>query len=100
MRWVQDMIDELTVQVESAEAEIETLQGGTKKKKSGGATERLENLERLNERRKWHVSRLEIILRLLDNGSLGSDKVISLQDDVKYFVDSNMVRLSSHVHFT
>ena len=92
MTWVQSMMDELMVQVESAEAEIETLQGGGKKKKSGGAAaERLEGLEKLNERRKWHISRLELILRLLDNGSLATDKVISIQDDVKYFVDSNMV---------
>ncbi|RDX53088.1 hypothetical protein OH76DRAFT_1480121 [Lentinus brumalis] len=92
MSWVQQMMDELMVQVETAEAEIETLQGGGKKKnKSGGAAaERLEALERLNERRKWHISRLEIILRLLDNGSLASDKVLALQDDVKYFVESNM----------
>ncbi|PIL36725.1 hypothetical protein GSI_00414 [Ganoderma sinense ZZ0214-1] len=90
MTWVQSMLDELMVQVESAEAEIETLQGGGKKKKSGGAAaERLEGLEKLNERRKWHISRLELILRLLDNGSLATDKVISIQDDVKYFVDSN-----------
>ena len=79
MTWVQSMMDELMVQVESAEAEIETLQGGGKKKKSGGAAaERLEGLERLNERRKWHISRLELILRLLDNGSLATDKVISI----------------------
>ena len=95
MTWVQTMMDELMVQVETAEAEIENLQGGGKKKnKSGVATaaERLEGLERLNERRKWHISRLEIILRLLDNGSLPTEKVTSLQDDVKYFVDSNTVR--------
>ncbi|KAI0829400.1 Not1 N-terminal domain, CCR4-Not complex component-domain-containing protein [Trametes gibbosa] len=92
MSWVQSMMDELMVQVESAEAEIETLQGGGKKKnKAGGVqAERLEFLERLNERRKWHVSRLEIILRLLDNGSLPTEKVVGLQDDVKYFVESNM----------
>ena len=99
MSWVQSMIDELMVQVETAEAEIETLQGGGKKKKSGGAAaERLEVLERLNERRKWHINRLELILRLLDNGSLPTEKAISIQDDVKYFVESNMVRLSSF-HF-
>ncbi|KAI0771487.1 Not1 N-terminal domain, CCR4-Not complex component-domain-containing protein [Trametes elegans] len=92
MSWVQSMMDELMVQVETAEAEIETLQGGGKKRnKAGGAqAERLETLERLNERRKWHISRLEIILRLLDNGSLPTEKVLSIQDDVKYFVDSNM----------
>ncbi|OSC96736.1 hypothetical protein PYCCODRAFT_1481797 [Trametes coccinea BRFM310] len=92
MTWVQQMMDELMVQVETAEAEIETLQGGGKKKnKAGGAAaERLETLERLNERRKWHISRLEIILRLLDNGSLPTEKVLALQDDVKYFVENNM----------
>ncbi|KAI0637760.1 Not1 N-terminal domain, CCR4-Not complex component-domain-containing protein [Trametes polyzona] len=89
MSWVQSMMDELMVQVETAEAEIETLQGGGKKKnKAGGAqAERLESLERLNERRKWHISRLEIILRLLDNGSLPTEKVMGLQEDVKYFED-------------
>ncbi|KAJ2986562.1 hypothetical protein NUW54_g9723 [Trametes sanguinea] len=92
MTWVQQMMDDLMVQVETAEAEIETLQGGGKKKnKAGGAAaERLETLERLNERRKWHISRLEIILRLLDNGSLPTEKVLALQDDVKYFVENNM----------
>ncbi|KAI9001152.1 Not1 N-terminal domain, CCR4-Not complex component-domain-containing protein [Trametes punicea] len=92
MSWVQQMMDDLMVQVETAEAEIETLQGGGKKKnKAGGAqAERLEALERLNERRKWHISRLEIILRLLDNGSLPTEKVLAIQDDVKYFVENNM----------
>ena len=97
--WLQTQVEELLLQVEQAEAEIETLQGGGKKKKSGGAAaERLEVLERLNERRKWHINRLELILRLLDNGSLPTEKAISIQDDVKYFVESNMVRLSSF-HF-
>ena len=88
--WLQSQVEELLLQVESAEAEIETLQGsGKKKNKSGGANERLEELERLNERRKWHISRLEIILRLLDNGTLAPEKVMSLKDDVQYFVESN-----------
>ncbi|EPT01461.1 hypothetical protein FOMPIDRAFT_1161778 [Fomitopsis schrenkii] len=90
-QWVQNIVEELLLQVEQAEAEIETLQGGGKKKnKSGGATaERLETLEHLNERRKWHISRLEIILRLLDNGSMPTEKVTGLKEDVQYFVESN-----------
>lgn len=93
-QWVQNIVEELLLQVEQAEAEIETLQGGGKKKnKSGGAAaERLETLEHLNERRKWHISRLEIILRLLDNGSMSTEKVVGLKDDVQYFVESNTVR--------
>lgn len=92
-QWLQSKVEELLLQVEQAEAEIETLQGGAKKKKSGQTNSRLEDLERLNERRKWHISRLEIVLRLLDNGSLPVERVLSLKDDVSYFVESNTVRL-------
>jgi len=91
--WIQSQVEELQIQIEQSEAEIETLQGtGKKKGKSGGAAaERLEELEHLNERRKWHVNRLELIMRLLDNGSLAPEKVRALQEDVTYFVESNTV---------
>ncbi|CAL1702165.1 unnamed protein product [Somion occarium] len=89
--WLQSQVEELQMQVEQAEAEIETLQGGGKRKnRAGGAqAERLENLERLNERRKWHISRLELILRLLENGSISVERINALKDDVAYFVESN-----------
>lgn len=91
--WLQTQVEELLLQVEQAEAEIETLQGGPKKKNKGGQqAERLETLEHLNERRKWHISRLELILRLLDNGTMATERVNDLRDDVTYFVESNMVR--------
>ena len=90
-QWLQTKVEELTIQVEQAEAEIENLQGGAKKKNKGGANGRLEELERLNDRRKWHISRLEIVLRLLDNGSLAVERVNELKEDVSYFVESNTV---------
>ena len=91
-QWLQNQVEELSQQVEMAEAEIETLQGGAKKKHKGGQqAERLESLEHLNERRKWHISRLELILRLLDNGSMPVEKVNDLKEDVSYFVENNAV---------
>ncbi|KAG1753723.1 Not1 N-terminal domain, CCR4-Not complex component-domain-containing protein [Suillus paluster] len=78
--------------VEQAEAEIESLQGVGGKKRGKGlqsSAGRLEDLEHLNERRKWHVNRLELILRLMDNGSLTTDRVQALREDVSYFVESN-----------
>ncbi|KAI0786407.1 Not1 N-terminal domain, CCR4-Not complex component-domain-containing protein [Abortiporus biennis] len=89
--WLQTQVEELLLQVEQAEAEIETLQGGGKKKNrsANAAAERLEELEKLNERRKWHINRLELILRLLDNGSLSVERVNALKEDVSYFVESN-----------
>lgn len=89
--WVQTKVEELQQQVEQAEAEVESLQAGGKKKKANAAAERLEMLERTNERRKWHISRLEIMLRLMDNGSLKADKVKEVQEDVAYFVENNSV---------
>jgi CCR4-NOT transcription complex subunit 3 len=93
-QWLQNSVEELLLQVETAEAEIETLQQGGRKRGKVGATaqDRLDELERLNERRKWHISRLEIMLRLLDNGTLSTEQVLGLKDDVNYFVEDNAVR--------
>jgi hypothetical protein len=96
-QWLQSQVEELQMQVESAEAEVESLQGGGKRRnKQGTNTGRLEELEHLNERRKWHISRLEIILRLLNNGSLSPEKVQDLKEDVQYFLESNAVRALSY----
>ncbi|KAG6333889.1 hypothetical protein ID866_5202 [Astraeus odoratus] len=89
--WLQQTVEDLTLQVEQAEAEIETLQGTGKKRGKGqsAASGRLEDLEHLNERRKWHINRLELILRLLDNGSLSTERVLTVKEDVTYFVENN-----------
>lgn len=93
IQWVNHQVEELQLQVEASEAEIEGLQGAGKKRNKGGQSNagRQEELERLNERRKWHISRLEIVLRMLNNGSMPLEKVNSLKEDVSYFVESNTV---------
>jgi len=93
MSWLQTQVEHLQLQVEQAEAEVESLQGNVKKRGKTGTTTtgRLEELEHLNERRKWHISRLEIVLRLLNNGSLTPERVWGLKEDVSYFVESNTV---------
>ncbi|KAJ7591421.1 Not1 N-terminal domain, CCR4-Not complex component-domain-containing protein [Mycena floridula] len=91
--WLQTQVEELQMQVEQSEAEIESLHSATGKKRSkagSSAAGRLEELETLNERRKWHISRLEIVLRMLNNGSLSTERVNALHDDVRYFIESNM----------
>ena len=64
----------------------------TKKKSKSSGTERLAELETANERRKWHISRLELIMRSLENGSLEIDDVLSIKETVQYYVESNTVR--------
>ena len=87
--WVSNQVDELSRQIESTEAEVELLQGGLKKGKKGGANDRVADLETQNERRKWHVSRLELINRLMENGNLEPDRVVALKEDISYFIESN-----------
>lgn len=93
--WIGGQVEELGRQVEVTEAEIESLAGNVKKKGSkSGAVSRVVELENLNERRKWHVNRLELILRLLENGNLEPDAVAETKEDISYFVESNQVSLS------
>jgi CCR4-NOT transcription complex subunit 3 len=93
MSWLQNQVENLQLQVEQAEAEVESLQGNVKKRGKSGTSSsgRLEWLEHLNERRKWHINRLEIVARLLHNGSLTAERVRALKEDVSYFVESNTV---------
>lgn len=88
--WLGTMVDELSRQVEQTEAEIETLQV-LKKKKDTERGARLDELESMNERRLWHVAKLELILRLLENGNLLAEDVGNVKDDIAYFVESNTV---------
>ncbi|POY75113.1 hypothetical protein BMF94_1743 [Rhodotorula taiwanensis] len=88
-QWIQTMVEELSRQVEQAEAEVEQIQSVRQKKKDAEREQRLEELEHLNERRAWHINRLELILRLLENGNLQTDAVTNVKEDIAYFVESN-----------
>ncbi|KAG0318424.1 general negative regulator of transcription subunit 5 [Dissophora globulifera] len=87
--WVTDRVEALTIQMEALEAEVETIQVGTKKGKNNPAKERISELEEKIERHKWHQGRLELILRLLENGQIDTDRVLAIQEDVNYYVDEN-----------
>lgn len=74
--FLMEMVDELGRQVEQLEAEQESLQIALKKgRKDPGKIERLSEVEHLVERHKWHQGRLELILRLLENGNLQTEQV-------------------------
>ena len=89
-QFLSDMVDELSRQVESQEAEAETLQAGIKKKRGdNGKADRLSELERTVERHKWHSGKLEILLRSLENGSVDTDQVKDIEDGIKYYVEQN-----------
>ncbi|CAH7686079.1 Not1 N-terminal domain, CCR4-Not complex component-domain-containing protein [Phakopsora pachyrhizi] len=87
--WVSTMVDELGQQIERTEAEVELLRGQTKKKKASGNDGRGSELEALNDRRRWHIGKLELIMRLLENGQISPERVGEVKDDIQYYVESN-----------
>jgi len=76
--WVTERVESLNIQIEALEAEVETLQAGAKKGKNNPAKERMTELEEKIERHKWHQGRLELILRLLENGQIDTEKVYEI----------------------
>ncbi len=89
--WLSGILAELARQVEQTEAEIASVQVNTKRKKGASGGGKAEDLTTLNNRRLWHIGRIEIILRLVNNGSLAIETVTALKEEISYFVESNLV---------
>ena len=85
-----NMVEELERQVETLEAEEESLQATVKKgKKDTGKADRLSEISRTTERHKFHQSKLELLLRSLQNGNVDTEQVQELEDSIRYYVDEN-----------
>ena len=88
--FLSGMVEELERQIETTEAEAEQLQANMKKgKKDTGKADRVAELERNTERHKWHQSKLEYLLRALENGGVDVDQVKDIEDSIKYYVENN-----------
>ncbi|CAO3641361.1 unnamed protein product [Cunninghamella echinulata] len=86
--WISNTVDELARQIETCEFELETLQGTTRKgKKDHQRQERVNEIEHSIERHRWHINRLELMLRLLENDHLEPEKVMGIRDDVHYYLE-------------
>ncbi|KAI5808058.1 Not1 N-terminal domain, CCR4-Not complex component-domain-containing protein [Peziza echinospora] len=88
--FLTNAVSDLELQIETCEAEAEGLQVTLKKgRKDNSKADRVAEVERIVERHKWHISKLELILRLLENGQLEVESVTKIQDDIRYYIDSN-----------
>ena len=88
--FISSMLEELERQIESLEAEQETIQATMKKgRKDSAKLDRISNIEHSLDRHGWHQGKLEIILRMLENGNIAPDSVNSIQDDIEYYIESN-----------
>ncbi|KAK7185709.1 hypothetical protein DPSP01_007423 [Paraphaeosphaeria sporulosa] len=87
---LQHMNEELDQQVEKIEAEVEIMQASTKKGKKGVTNaERISELEETVERHKWHMGKLELLQRALQNGNVETEQVKEIEEGIKYYVESN-----------
>lgn len=87
---LQHQNEELDQQVERIEAEVESMQANTKKGKKGVTNaERISELEEMVERHKWHMGKLELLQRALQNGNVETEQVKDIEEGIKYYVESN-----------
>lgn len=86
--FLSNMVDELQQKIEAMEAEEEVLQASLKKgKKDVAKTTRLSDITRITERHRWHINKLELLLRSLQNGNVETSQVVDLKDSIKYYVE-------------
>ncbi|KAI9692721.1 MAG: general negative regulator of transcription subunit 5 [Bogoriella megaspora] len=88
--YLRNMVEELERQLESHEAELESVQSTAKKgKKDTAKADRISELERTAERHRWHIGKLELLLRSLENGNVETEQVKEAQDGISYYVENN-----------
>ncbi|KAL8704023.1 MAG: hypothetical protein Q9201_002795 [Fulgogasparrea decipioides] len=88
--FLSSMVEELERQIETLEAEEDSLQATVKKgKKDTNKADRLSEISRLTERHKWHQGKLELLLRSLENGNVETDQVNEREEGIRYYVEEN-----------
>ena len=85
-KWVQEMLQQIQDQIEGFEAQIESLSSAKKKGKDHDA---IEELESQITQHNWHVEKLEMIIRALDNDVIDAEQVEELKEEIEYFIESN-----------
>lgn len=89
--FISDQIDKITQQNEAHEAKIAQIQLSVKKNKKISLLKQNQiNLAKETlEKNAWHLSKLEMILRYLENGQIEADQVNEIRESIAYYVDSN-----------
>lgn len=85
--FLSSMVDELEQQIETLEAESESIGATLKKGKNQAAKQsRIDQIDGFIERHKFHQGKLELIRRSLENGGVETDQVKDLEESIRYYV--------------
>lgn len=87
--WLQNSISSLQIQTDQYESEIESLLAAKKKKLDKEKQDKMDDLKSKLERHKFHITKLETLLRMLDNDSVNIGQIKKIHDDVEYYIDSS-----------
>lgn len=84
--WIQSVLDRLTELVETLEGDIDKIASGKTKGKTKGDS--LEKLENRISKNKWHMEKLDQIIRALDNDSIDPSALDGIKEDIDYYAES------------
>jgi CCR4-NOT transcriptional regulation complex NOT5 subunit len=83
--WLAEYVERFQQQVEEKDFDIEKLSAGKGKKQNKN---QIEQLQKHIANHKYHITKLEGIIRLINNEVLEPDPVDSLQEDIDYYLES------------
>ncbi|KAL6728419.1 hypothetical protein Aduo_010195 [Ancylostoma duodenale] len=97
IEWLQSQIRELSDEADRTESQIESIssldagkrRGKKEDGKKGEKEKRMEELKRHLDRMKFHIGKLEVCMRMVNNESLESKRVMEvLKDPLEMYVDA------------
>lgn len=88
-QWLTTSISALQIQIDQYESEIESLLAGKKKRLDKDKQDRMDELRTKLDRHKFHITKLETLLRMLDNDGVEVEQVRRIKDDVEYYIESS-----------
>lgn len=86
-QWLSNSINALNLKSEQYESEIESLLASFKKKRDKDKEAQIEKIKSSLMRHRFHIVRLETILRKLDNMTLDVEQIKLIKDDVEYYIE-------------
>ncbi|XP_066594497.1 CCR4-NOT transcription complex subunit 3-like isoform X2 [Prorops nasuta] len=87
--WLANSIDALNIQLDTFESEIESLLAGKKKRLDKDKQDRMDELKAKLDKHRYHIRKLETLLRMLDNMSVEVNTIKRIKDDVEYYIESS-----------
>ncbi len=91
VNWLSESVDKLNTGIDAYEAEIESLRIGVRKNKKldHSKQDRIFFLQKLVDRHRYHIKKLEMIRRFLENDCLDIEDIQGIREDVEYYIDSH-----------